>query len=299
MALTPIAVTEIIPTTWILNDILVAMHTHFTTVSTAFTIDLVSGSGAGLGFSVQSVADPGFQMVFRRTSATSMKTSIEPTASITDCGDLTTAPTGGGADWSGETYGVFTIGSVGAGSKVWLVEMADAFFVMMKSTDGLKWLPCIHIGRVYVPDFPSIDVPRGRDGLGTFVGQPTFYSTTNTWGYYVSGSLIHMATGIWTHPSTEINMTSPDTYMNSVVYAGFLRPGLITLRAYRSAGSSIVMYQHFGFLKYCVRTPESYDALTRIDFDNTTDLAFIQGGYSPAAVAGYCLAIPWLKAVTP
>lgn len=289
-------VTEIIPATFGIADIMAAIFTHIDVVSTRFEIDLVSGSGSDHAFSFTSMGDPSAQIVFRRSGAT-MKFSIDPGMTITDVGDATTVPTGGSADWSGEK--TYTLGTLAAGSKIWLVEQIDALSVMMSSSTGTSWQYSLQIGKIIVPDFPELDVPLGRDGYGAMVGSPqagTFYGTTN-WadsGGINPNSLFHIATGLWggiqaLGPSLQTNSVNAE----AVGYVGYARPFAIAI-----IPSALTNGTQLGQLKYLFTCGNTRVPLSRIDLNNLTDLAFILGGAVGAGTGNRTL-IPWLRSVVP
>jgi len=291
-------VTEIFPATFGIADIMAAIFTHIDVVSTRFEIDLVSGSGSDHAFSFTSMADPSAQIVFRRDGAT-MKFSIDPGMTITDVGDATTVPTGGSADWSGEK--TYTLGTLAAGSKIWLVEQIDALSVMMSSSTGVSWQYSLQIGKIYAPDFPELDVPLGRDGYGAMVGAPvtgTYYATTNwadTGGTGNPNNLLHIATGVWNASAMPIGSSLQSSSANSEnpTYVGYSRPFAISIMP-----STLTYAVQIGVLKYLFTCGSTRLPLSRIDLNNLTDLAFILGGVVGAATANRTL-IPWLRSVVP
>lgn len=305
MSMVPNAVTEIIPTTYSAADILTALHAHWAVggVSTSFTVDLVSGSGAGDGFSIQADADTGHQMILRRTGASTIALSLQPGAVVTDVGDVSTPPTGTDANYLAER--TFTLGTLGAGSKIWLVEMDDAFFVFFKSATGTTWQPSIHMGRVYVPDFPALDIPLGRDGLGFMFGAPTvhtslpvfIYNSNNTSTYpLLTAGLVRTANGRNYPIGINGNVTSTHAAADVAATYGFVRPTTIPLCVISSAFTQA--YANIGRAKYMMRIGEPRAPLSRLDLNNATDQAWIVGGVVNSTTP-QTIVFPWLRGVVP
>ena len=188
--------------TWDAAGILDALKTHFDT-SVLWTVDAFA---EGEGLTIGCVAD-GFQINWRRRNATDIRTSIDPDGSITDPGDSTpTAPTGTGADWSGEstqtvvTNGLWDVtdsitGSIGAGSSVWVAEHDDAVFLFITNTTVTVASNGCYAGRIYTPVLSSLAPSVGQDGLGFVEGR--FYDGSGIWYTIARPGLIHWETGVW------------------------------------------------------------------------------------------------------
>jgi hypothetical protein len=303
LSITPNAITELLPATYVAADFLSALHSHIDLVSANMDIDIIAAGGASDGFVFQSVTDPGVQYILRRTGAATIAMSIEPAQTVTVVGTTVDPPTGTGADWSSER--TYTIGTLGAGSKVWLTEHDDAVTLLTKSAAGTSWQPGFHIGRIFKPSYPNIDEPLGNDGLGFLYGAPFFTSSpanvflgnSSTVLPNTNTGLVHAGTGFWTTPigsGSYIQSLEAD----SITYAPYIRPGPIGISV--AIRSNYVNYVEWGQLKYLVRGGTARDPLQRVDVNNASELAFIAGGVTGSiASSNNCLLIPWWKSVTP
>lgn len=146
------------------------------------------------------------QVNFRKNAASDIAISIEPSGSITDPGDSTpTAPTGTSADWSGvlqEPTWTVTLSSGAApasGSKVWIVECVDAFFIMITDPTNTFQTSICHAGRIAVSLGSANAASVGQDGLGYVAGVPdNGNGTSNDWfGTSSPCSSIHWGTNEW------------------------------------------------------------------------------------------------------
>jgi hypothetical protein len=300
--ITPNAVTEIVPATYGAANILIALHAHINSVSTSFSIDLVAAGGAGDGFAFTADADPTPQYIFRRLSASTWAMSIEPSGSVTVVGTTAAAPTGTSADWSGER--TFTVGTLGAGSKIWLSEHDDALTCLMKTAAGTSWQAGFHIGRIIQPDFPSVDVPLGFDGLGFLYGAPVLHSSTPTNHFITSAAstlpntsygLMHSGINTW-RPPMSINTPSVSADADDITYAAYIRPGKIPVAPIIRSGYTNNVAT--GSLKYFMRGGSGRTPLTRVDVNNLTDLAFIAGGLIGSTNTSNNTGLfPWLRGV--
>jgi len=301
MSMIPNAVAEIVPASYSAADILTALHTYLDATSTTFTVDLVSGSGASDGFSLQSIADPGYQMILRRTGASTIEISTQPGATVTDVGNVSTPPTGTNASLLSPR--TFTLGTLGVGSKIWLVEMSDAFFLLFKTAAGTSWQPSLHMGRVYVPDFPDLDVPLGRDGLGHLFGAPfagasaSLISNANQTSPFPNTTfgVIRLANGINAFPGLMAGIPESATADVAANY-GFVRP--YTMAMSNPISAFTAQNLSVGRYKYILRTGTNRAPLARIDLNNATDQAFIYGGAVGGTTANPVI-IPWLRGVVP
>jgi hypothetical protein len=298
MSLTPNAVTELSPTTYGAADMLIALQARIATLSGSM---LLAAGGAGDGFAFEFLADPGPQYILRRLSTTTWALSIEPSGSVTVVGTTAVPPTGTSADWSGER--TFTIGTLAAGSKVWLIEHDDAITMLCKTAAGTSWQTCFQIGRIFLSDFPNVDEPLGFDGLGLMFGAPNF--TTTASGSFIGSTasalpnlaygLMHYATNNWFPPNAQI-VSNSDPYADDVAYAPFVRPGVISVAAtVRTNGTP---YVPAGRMKYVMRIGLARAPLTRVDVNNLTDLAFIVGG-AVGSTTSVVTVFPWLRGVVP
>ena len=208
MATVPI-VTDITThvTTWDASGYITAINAHI--VATAGTTklavdDLNVNEGITIGF---LAGGEGQQINLRKSAAAVLQVSCEPSGSITDAGNSTpTAPTGTSADWSGErSWTCANSGTnVGAGSKLWCIEVDDAFFLLTTDTTNTYHLSALHAGRIAFSTNSAGAAAAGQDGLG-FIGA---YGTAgiNTNGGSAPGgwmignndcSTIHWATNEW------------------------------------------------------------------------------------------------------
>ncbi len=301
MSITPNSITELLPATYGAADMLAALQTRIGASSGSM---LIAAGGAGDGFAWEFLADSGPQYIFRRLSGTTWAMSIEPTGSVTAVGDTVTPPTGTSADWSGER--TFTLGTLGAGSKIWLTEHDDAITLLCKSADGTSWQNSLHIGRIYQPDFPNIDEPLGFDGLGFVFGSPFGSASQSTYFLTSQGSstlplltvgLMHIGTERW---SVAVSSTSfaDSTAHDDPAYAPYVRPGVISITPiFRS---NVAQYLATGRAKYMLRAGTPRVPLTRIDVNNLTDLAFIHGGAAGSiSSSNNTIVFPWLRGVVP
>ena len=217
MALVP-AVTEITSrvATWDAAGIIDAFRDHIFNDTTHLAIDDYNvGQGLTVGF---LGAGLNYQVNLRKSASGNdfIKPSIEPSGSITDAGnDTPTAPTGTSADWSGERLGTdVTVGSPGAGSKVWVVELEDAFFLLITNTANTFHTYGLHAGRIYVSFLSSDAATAGQDGLGLLSGQPYYLgSSADDWfGTAVDDGTLHWATNEWAdHAIVALNPATADS----------------------------------------------------------------------------------------
>lgn len=286
--ITPNSVTEVVPAGWTANDIVAALSSFFNGGgSTSFTREF-AGTDA---FVIQASADPGPQYAIRATASNQISIEIEPSGSLTDAGNGSTRPAGASADNSGANHYVTLGASTGAGSKIWVVEHDDCVTVLIKNTAGTGWEPSFQIGRVYTPSFPEVNIPLGRDGLGFFVGIPIIVANTvpASWIMEVfqsNGSLIHVATNIWLNGYASLYAQS--TNGDNAFTVGFVQPYQVPI-----VGQGIPNLM-LGTLKYAYRAGAFRSPLSRIDLNNSTNLAFIVGNNGITTFI-----LPWLRGVVP
>jgi hypothetical protein len=295
MGLTPNSVTEVVPGAWTAAGIVLALDTFFASGGGASTfVRQFTGVDA---FVIRSSVDTIPQYSFRAISATQIALEIEPSGSLSNAGDGSTRPSGASADNSGSGR-YLTLGTLGAGSKIWVIEHDDCVTILMKSTTGTSWQPSIQIGRITVPSFPDVDEHLGRDGLGFFVGAPAFSSGSvapDPWiegTTPVTGSVMHVATNIWDEPSYFGTVTTGEATADSAATMGYVRPYQIP------AMPQALSYSPIGNFKYVLKTGNTRAPLTRIDVNNLTDLAFITGGLG-GSTSAVTIVIPWLRGVVP
>ena len=207
------AVTEITArvAAWTASGIIDAIRNHINSGDTThLQIDAyTAGEGLTVGFLAGGEAQ---QVNLRKHDATHIATSIEPSGSISDPGDSSpTAPTGTSADWSGEKnqWDVTQLGtgggSVGAGSKAWIIETADHFSILITDTTNTYFGNGLHAGRIYVSFLSSDAAANGQDGLGFLAGVSTpTNGSADDWVQASASnnpSLFHWATGEWYEPS--------------------------------------------------------------------------------------------------
>lgn len=197
---------------WDASGFINAIRDHIVNDTTHLQVDAYTvDEGVTVGF-VDGGED--HQVNFRKNSADDIAISIEPSGSITDPGDsVPTAPTGTSADWSAVTNSEriwqTDVGSPAAGSKVWIVELADAFFIWVTDTGDDFFVWAVHAGRIVTPVNSADASSNGQDGLGILNGVPDNGSgTSNDWISSDSGqaSQLHWATNEW---SDEVEWYAP------------------------------------------------------------------------------------------
>ena len=235
---------------WTASGIINAVRAHIVSVDNvhlqvdAYTAD----EGLTIGY---VAAGESHQFNLRKSGAQAIACSIEPSGSITVPGDsVPTAPTGTSADWSGANYEAIqdtSLGSPGAGSRVWIVELADAFFVMVTDTTNTFHVWGIHGGRICTSANSTSAPAAGQDGLGLLTGLPdAFFPGSNTWFASTSPtSLLHWQTNLWSdHVQTNSLGTNAVGNVAHMSYRPLPPPTLI---AYGVNGSST---PHYGPAKY-------------------------------------------------
>jgi len=197
--------TEIFPATFDAAGMLAALYTHMNGTSTDFNVDdaNTTTNTGDEGITLGPVATgQDFQINLRNNGGTIIEVSIEPTGLITDAGDSTpTAPTGTTADWSDEgTWDVTDteVGSVAAGTKVWVIETDDHFTVLVSTSINTAYANGVHIGRIYQPIIQNADT-IGQDGLGFLVGNPANPAVggSTDWISGTNDSRLHYETDLW------------------------------------------------------------------------------------------------------
>lgn len=295
-SLTPNSVTEVVPGAWTAAGIVSALTSFFASGGGASTF---TNQFTGVdSLVIRSTIDTVPQYSIRATGESQIDFEIEPSGSLTDAGNASTRPAGASADNSGAGR-FLTLGTMGDGSKMWVIEHDDCVTVLIKSTAGTSWQPSFQIGRVYQPDFPDVDEPLGRDGLGCLIGAPHIYpnaaATPDAWvesTVPTSGSFVHVATNIWDEPNTEVNCISTNAAMDSAASYGYVRPYNISMRVQAAP------YGGIGVFKYVKRVGETRAPLTRIDVNNLSNLCWIVGGQG-GSTAATPVVIPWLRGVVP
>jgi len=177
-------------------------HILATSGTTRLTIDAYTATeGLTIGF---VEAGEVHQVNLRKSAAGTIAVSIEPTGSITVPGtSAPVAPTGTSADWSGahqEPNWDVTLGTPATSSRIWCIELPDAFFILITNSTNAVHLSCLHAGRI-ANSFNSSSAPAaGQDGLGYMAGYPdNGNGTTSDWmGTAVPCCSIHWATNEWT-----------------------------------------------------------------------------------------------------
>lgn len=290
---TPNAVTEVVPGAWTATGIVAALDAFFNGGGAVTFTRQYTGADA---FVIKSSIDITPQYSIRATGASTIALEIEPSGSLTDAGNASTRPTGASADNSGSQ--TLTLGTMGAGSRVWVIEHDDCVTVLIKSTAGTSWQPSFQIGRIYVSDCPEVDEPLGRDGLGMFIGAPLFSTgsqTPDTWIEGImpaTGSLLHVKTGQWEGPDFFSVSATSESGADNAANLGFLRATMLP------ALPDTVTNVTIGRYKYIWRLGASQAPLTRWDVNNATDLCWIVGGGGGSTLANVFV-IPWLRGVVP
>jgi hypothetical protein len=197
---------------WNASEVLAALAADITANGTNCTVDdYNTNEGLTIGF---SAVGENQQVNLRKSGANTIAVSIEPAGTITDAGNSSpTAPTGTSADWSGahqEPNWDVSLGSPGAGSRLWFVTVPDAFFVIITDTGNDYMLNIIHAGRVYAPTNSSGAPAAGQDGLGYMAGVPdNGIGTVNDWiGASSPCSSLHWATGEWSDHASWVSAPS-------------------------------------------------------------------------------------------
>jgi hypothetical protein len=126
---------------WTASGFIDGLRAHI--VATAGTTKLgIDDYNAAEGLTVGFLAGgEAHQTNLRKSGVSTIAVSIEPSGSITDAGNSSpTAPTGTSADWSSER--TWTVGG-SAGSKLWCVELDDAFFLLATNSTNVNHSGCI------------------------------------------------------------------------------------------------------------------------------------------------------------
>lgn len=184
-----------------------------------------NGAGNGIsvtnnnvtGFLIEFTALPGVPFSLRQGSTSNfIAVGIAGDNTIAGAGSLNTAPTGTGADWSGEEEHDWSAGAIGAGSKMWTVFLDDALFVLVSNTANSVYVHALHLGEIYVPTTAGNDVAAGRDGLGFLMGTPDAMDNGSVGDWMQNSanasSLIHIETGAWGNAGVSGNQIS-STYV--------------------------------------------------------------------------------------
>ena len=283
-------------------DMMTVIHDHFNTVSTRFSVSLVSSGGITQGFTLVHSGIVSTTQYNFRNDGTQILVGIEPSGSITDCGDSATPPTGTTSDFSGERSWEVSGGSdtFRTGCMVAITELPDWFWVCVKRADtDISHLTGVAAGYAYRPNFPDQDIPRGRDGLALLIGTP--YATTGG----VSGqsffeaiggtqSVVHIATGIWDVAYKGTVTSDPDFLDPSDVGYLSLAPVTVTTGLVASIDTYVVP---FGVYKYLFSKGGSDAPFTKIEISDATEEAYIHGG-SVESSGAYAMVLPWQRTVT-
>jgi hypothetical protein len=200
--------------TWNAQGIINALRAHIAASGALHIRDDVSIVNEGITVGFVDAAET-HQVNMRKTATATIAMSVEPSGSITSPGtSAPVAPAGTSSDWSGnhqEPNWDVTPGTPAAGSKLWCVEVPDAFFLVITNTANTLHTTIMHAGRI-ADSFNSSSAPAaGQDGLGYMAGVPDNGSgTVNDWlGTSCPCSSLHWATGEW---SDHINhLTAPTT----------------------------------------------------------------------------------------
>jgi hypothetical protein len=288
MSMIPV-ITELVPASWSAADVLTALKTHMASggASTKF-LQQYAGTNATV---VRSLTDTTPQYSLRATGASTIVVRIEPSGSLSDAGDTSTVATGASADASASK--TLTLGTLTGAAKLWLCEWDDAFSLMFKTAAGTSWQPSMQIGRIYEPDFPDVDEPLGRDGLGFFIGSPNVSNTTLVTSWISASAnegLIHVASSVWIKPETP-NGVAALAAADDAATVGFVRPYAISIEPDTTS-------RQIGRPKYLMLRGNTAAPLSRVDLNNATNLAWIHGGTAGATTATTVI-FPWLRGVVP
>jgi hypothetical protein len=223
---------------------------------------------AGEGLIIRSTADPdplgvtGWDVSVRRDGAGGFVTGIDPNGGLTS-GGTGAGPTGTSANWSGETSETNGVGptppnwvtqsptslGVGAGSRYWLIELIDAFFLMITDPTDTWFDIGFHAGKIYRPADVD-DFGNGRDGLGWMLGSPEPVGgfSTNQWGSSTSvsvySSVVRTAAAEWEPLRLPLSISS----LNVSSAGAVVKPARIPVAG--GQNRSTLANVHVGDLKY-------------------------------------------------
>ena len=271
-------------------------HIFATSGTSHLTIDAYTATeGLTIGF---VEAGEVHQVNLRKSTATEIAISIEPTGSITNPGNSTpTAPTGTTADWSGAHFeGLWnvTLGTPAVGSKVWCVEVPDAFFIVITTSANTAHASILHAGRIANSWTSSSAPSAGQDGLGYMAGIPdNGNGSTSDWaGTGVPCCSIHWATNEWTdHISWAL--TAATTQVPSAAHTSYRPLPPILLQATDIMGTT--SDGAYGPTRYIRQAAATATPMNKID-DPGSNQSWLY--YNDTVVIGSELLI-WDKSVTP
>lgn len=304
MATVPI-VTDITThvTTWDASGYITAINAHI--VATAGTTllsvdDLNVNEGITIGF---LAGGEGQQINLRKSAAAVLQVSCEPSGSITDAGNSTpTAPTGTSADWSGErSWTCANSGTnVGAGSKLWCIEVDDAFFLLTTDTTNTYHLSALHAGRIAFSVNSAGAAAAGQDGLG-FIGSYGSNGINTNGGAAPGGwmigandcSTLHWATNEWSdHILQNASIASADCASSAHTTYRPLPPIPISADDIDGTASN----QFYGVTKYLRSQNSSGFPKARLD-DGASNQSWMHIYSTNTASSGPM--VIWDKTVTP
>lgn len=300
MAATVPTVTELTSgfSTWDAAEYIDEIYTHINASGTHLKVDDYNvGQGLTIGF-VNGSETHQFNM--RKNGADLIELGIEPSGSITDAGnDTPTSPTGTSADWSGEFQFDVTWGGTApaSGSKVWIVELVDAFFIVTTDPTNAFHSHIIHGGRIAVSAASSDAASQGQDGLGFIAGVPDsiLNGSANDWlGTGCPSSTLHWATNEWSDHVHTIGTTQGGVnWIPDVTHTAYRPLGFIVCTAVDIDGTT--GDAAYGVLKY-LRSARSTQTPKTLWTDGASNQAFMH--YNDTSAADYFLII-WDKTVTP
>lgn len=230
MALVP-RVTDITSrlASWSESEIIDAINDEIVANSTLLAIDDYNAAeGVTIGF---TTSGEGQQVNLRKSAANTIQVGIEPSGSITDAGDsVPTLPAGTSADWSGERAWDTSLGSPSGSSKLFLVELPDAFAVVITDSTNTWQIQAGLAGRISISINSADAAAQGQDGLGYHFGAPdnvdgsggdwigptspcsTLHWATNEWSDHITWALAPSVADVASPADTTYRPLPPGVY---------------------------------------------------------------------------------------
>lgn len=181
------------------DDLVSEFYTHFQSSGLFTPKSGVSNSADAFVLGCNKSGED-WEVCIRRSGTSDIIISMAPDGDYTDAGDASTAPTVSDA---GNFSGEITISLAATrASDLYIVELDDAFFILLMNSAKTQIAEAWHIGRVY----DSIKYRRPVDEVGILAGYLDF-SSSSTAGFWLSTaaeSLLYINAGKWVTPSGSV-----------------------------------------------------------------------------------------------